>query len=36
MLRGPVRYSASSLRTRTSDYDSGLGTTNTTKLSRDR
>lgn len=35
-LSPPTRYSTSSLRTRTSDYDSGIGTNNTTKLSRDR
>lgn len=31
-----MRSSAGSMRTRTSDYDSGFGTHNTTKLSRDR
>ncbi|UJR31845.1 hypothetical protein I4U23_019321 [Adineta vaga] len=31
---GP-HYSTRSMRTRTSDYDSGIGTNNTTKLSRD-
>lgn len=31
-----IRHSASSMRTRNSDYDSGFGTHNTTKLSRDR
>ncbi|CAF1963921.1 unnamed protein product [Rotaria magnacalcarata] len=30
-----TRCSASSMRTRNSDYDSGIGTNNTTKLSRD-
>ncbi|CAF0915074.1 unnamed protein product [Adineta steineri] len=30
-----AHYSTRSMRTRTSDYDSGLGTNNTTKLSRD-
>ncbi|CAF4689622.1 unnamed protein product, partial [Rotaria sp. Silwood1] len=35
MPTGTIRYSASSMRTRTSDYDSGIGTNNTTKLSRD-
>ena len=33
---GRIRSSAGSMRTRTSDYDSGFGTHNTTKLSRDR
>ena len=36
MPKGPTRHSVSSMRTRTSDYDSGIGTNNTTKLSRDR
>ncbi|CAF2761299.1 unnamed protein product [Rotaria sp. Silwood2] len=35
MPTGVARCSASSMRTRTSDYDSGIGTNNTTKLSRD-
>ncbi|CAM2724500.1 unnamed protein product [Rotaria socialis] len=33
--RTGTRCSASSMRTRNSDYDSGIGTNNTTKLSRD-
>ncbi|CAF1536499.1 unnamed protein product [Adineta ricciae] len=32
---GGAHYSTRSMRTRTSDYDSGIGTNNTTKLSRD-
>ncbi|CAF3668398.1 unnamed protein product [Rotaria sordida] len=35
MPTGTTRHSANSMRTRTSDYDSGIGTNNTTKLSRD-